>query len=157
MENKDTWPTVPKWVLIVWPKIPQMLSKFLAQFVCQNPKVLVFRKKLFLVVRSPCICIWPHCHKMKMNKVALVVTKHKWIQNTGTPPLTQFFWAWKKPCFEGKPHYRRSILVLKPKNGDYESSKSTFLWISKLFSWFFSLNVCMSSINRIFSEDKNVL
>ena len=29
----------------------------------------------------------------------------------------------------GKPRYRRSILVLKPQNGEYESSRSTFLLI----------------------------
>ena len=34
--------TVPKWVLIDWPKIPQMLPKFSAQFVCPSPKVWDF-------------------------------------------------------------------------------------------------------------------
>ena len=36
----------------------------------------------------------------------------------GTPPLTRFFGP-------GKPRYRRSILVLKSKNGEFISSKST--------------------------------
>ena len=44
---------------------------------------------------------------------------------TGTPPLTRFFGPGKNRV-KGKPRYRRSILVLKPKNGEYESSKSTF-------------------------------
>ena len=44
---------------------------------------------------------------------------------TGTPPLTRFFGT-QKNRVKGKPRYRRSILVLKPQNGEYESSKSTF-------------------------------
>ena len=37
--------TVPKWVLIVWPKIPQMPKNLSIQFVCPSPKVLGFNKK----------------------------------------------------------------------------------------------------------------
>ena len=47
------------------------------------------------------------------------------IINTGTPPLTRFFGPGKNRV-KGKPRYRRSILVLKPQNGEFESSKSTF-------------------------------
>ena len=47
------------------------------------------------------------------------------LATTGTPPLTRFFGSGKN-CVKRKQHYRRSILVLKPKNGEYESSKSTF-------------------------------
>ena len=36
---------VPKWVLIVWLKIPQMLQNLSAQFVCPSPKVLDFNGK----------------------------------------------------------------------------------------------------------------
>ena len=43
MENMDKGLTVPKWVLIVWPKIPQMPQNLAAQFVC--PKVLDFNEK----------------------------------------------------------------------------------------------------------------
>ena len=53
-------------------------------------------------------------------------------RNTGTPPLTRCLGP-GKICVKGKPHYRRSILVLKTKNGEYESANSTF------FSWFFHL------------------
>ena len=42
MENMDKGLTVPKWVLIVWPKIPQNLS---AQFVFPSPKMLDFNEK----------------------------------------------------------------------------------------------------------------
>ena len=52
---------------------------------------------------------------------------------TGTPPLTRFFGP-RKNRVKGKPRYRRSILVLKPKNGEYKSSKSTFSPISNLFT-----------------------
>ena len=38
--------TVPKWVLIVWPKIPQMPQNLSAQFVCPSPKVLDFNEKM---------------------------------------------------------------------------------------------------------------
>ena len=55
MENMDKGLTVPKWVLIVWPKIPQMPQNLNAQFVCPSPKNLDFNeKKASLGVRSPC-------------------------------------------------------------------------------------------------------
>ena len=44
---------------------------------------------------------------------------------TGTPPLTRFSGPGKNRV-KGKPRYRRSILVLKPQNGEFERSKSTF-------------------------------
>ena len=44
---------------------------------------------------------------------------------TGTLPLTRFFGTQKSRA-KGKPRYRRIILVLKPQDGEYESSKSTF-------------------------------
>ena len=37
--------TVPKRVLIVWTKIPQMPQNLSAQFVCPSPKVLDFNEK----------------------------------------------------------------------------------------------------------------
>jgi hypothetical protein len=53
MENMDNGLTVPKWVLIVWPKIPKMPQNLSAQFVCSSPKVLNFNgKKASLGVRS---------------------------------------------------------------------------------------------------------
>ena len=47
MENmgKGQGLTVPKWVLIVRPKIPQMPQNLSAQFVCPSPKVLDFNEK----------------------------------------------------------------------------------------------------------------
>ena len=42
-----------------------------------------------------------------------------------TPPLTRFFGPGKNRV-KGKPRYRRSILVLKPQNGEFETLKSTF-------------------------------
>ena len=39
MENTEKGLTVPKWVLIVQLKIPQMPPKCLAQFVCPRSKV----------------------------------------------------------------------------------------------------------------------
>ena len=43
MENMEK--AVPKWVLIVWPKIPQMRQNLSAQFVCPSPKVLDFNPR----------------------------------------------------------------------------------------------------------------
>ena len=51
MENMDKGLTVPKWVLRVWPKIPQVPQNLSAQNVCPSPKVLDLKKKL--CVRSP--------------------------------------------------------------------------------------------------------
>ena len=45
MENMDKKRTVPKWVLIVWRKIPQMPQNLSAQFVCPSSKVLDFNEK----------------------------------------------------------------------------------------------------------------
>jgi hypothetical protein len=45
MENMDKGLTVPKWVLILWLKIPQMPQNLSAQFVCPSPKVLDFNEK----------------------------------------------------------------------------------------------------------------
>ena len=45
MDNMDKGITVPKWVLIVWPKIPQMPKNLSAQFVCPSPKIMDFNEK----------------------------------------------------------------------------------------------------------------
>jgi hypothetical protein len=45
MENMDKEYTVPKWGLIVLPKIRQMPQSLSSQFVCPSPKVLDFNKK----------------------------------------------------------------------------------------------------------------
>ena len=44
MENMDKGLTLPKWVLIVWPKIPQMPQNLFVQFVFPIPKILDFNK-----------------------------------------------------------------------------------------------------------------
>ena len=36
MENMDKGPTVPKWVLIVWPKVPQMCRIYLPNLSSQS-------------------------------------------------------------------------------------------------------------------------
>ena len=45
MENMENGLTVPKWVLRVWPKIPQKPQNLSAQFVCLSPKVLDFNER----------------------------------------------------------------------------------------------------------------
>ena len=39
------------------------------------------------------------------------------------------YFGTQKNRVKGKPRYRRSILVLKPKNGEYSRPKSTFLLV----------------------------
>ena len=45
MENMDKGHTVPKWVMIVWPKIPQLPQNISAQIVRPSPKVWDFDEK----------------------------------------------------------------------------------------------------------------
>jgi hypothetical protein len=45
MENMDKGLTVPKWVLINWPKIPKMPQDLSAQIVSPSPKVWDFEEK----------------------------------------------------------------------------------------------------------------
>ena len=45
LENMDKGLTVPKWVLINWPKISQMPQNLFAQIVCPSPKVWDFDEK----------------------------------------------------------------------------------------------------------------
>ena len=45
MENMDKGLTVPKWVLTVWLKIPQMTQNLSAQFIYPSPKVLNLKEK----------------------------------------------------------------------------------------------------------------
>ena len=87
-----------------------------------------------------------------------------WFWATGTPPLTRFFRPGKNSV-KGKPRYRRSILVLKLQNGEYESSKSIFSWFFHLLSahnryifwkWvYFIFNIqCLTENNRKQYEQK---
>jgi len=45
MENMDKGLTVPKWVLINWPKIPQMPQNLSVQILCPSPKFGISMKK----------------------------------------------------------------------------------------------------------------
>ena len=61
MENMDKGLTVPKWVMIVWLKIPQIPQNLSAQFVCPSPKVLDFNEKRLhwvSIVRAWCYSIF---------------------------------------------------------------------------------------------------
>ena len=48
MENMDKGLTIPKWVLINWPKIPQMPQNLFVQIVWPCPKVGEFDEKRLL-------------------------------------------------------------------------------------------------------------
>ena len=79
-------------------------------------------------VCGSCITWRPFCMFMydfyDVKKVLIILFLQK-EQNTGTPRLMLFFGPWKNRVKE-KACYRRSILVLKPKNREHISSKSTF-------------------------------
>ena len=55
--------------------------------------------------------------------------------STGTPPLTRFFGPGKNRV-KGKPRYRRSILVLKPQNGEFFITLVTVIVILLLKCFF---------------------
>jgi hypothetical protein len=48
MENMDKGLTVPKWVLIIWPKIPQMDRFYLPNLYAQAQKFGISMKKGFI-------------------------------------------------------------------------------------------------------------
>jgi hypothetical protein len=54
IENMDKGLTVPKWMLIVHPKMTKMPQNLFAQFVWPSPKILDFNEKVSLGIRSPC-------------------------------------------------------------------------------------------------------
>jgi hypothetical protein len=56
MENMDKGLAVPKWVLIVWPKIPQMPQNLSVQFVLPSPKVLDFNENRLYWASVVCGC-----------------------------------------------------------------------------------------------------
>ena len=56
MENMDKGLTVPKWLLIVWPKIPGKCPKIcMPNLSAQAQKFGISLKKASLGVRSPCL------------------------------------------------------------------------------------------------------
>ena len=57
----------PKWVLINWPKIPQMLQNLSAQIVYPSPKVWDFdEKKASLGVR---VCVYTQCAHSSWHRI----------------------------------------------------------------------------------------
>ena len=83
---------------------------------------------LFLKVQLSLLLLWVECFIYSAAAYFSDRNSEQRFVNfldTGTPPLTQFFWP-RKNRVKGKPRYRRSILVLKPQNGEFESSKSIF-------------------------------
>ena len=58
MKNMDKGLTVPKWMQLNWPKIPQMTNNSSAQIVWPSPEIWDFdEKKASLGVRSPCLSL----------------------------------------------------------------------------------------------------
>ena len=75
MEKINKGLAVPKWVLIVWPKIPQAPQNLSVQFVCPSLKVLDFnKKKASYGVRSPC-CLALQCNATLSNLLFLTQRK----------------------------------------------------------------------------------
>ena len=95
MKNLDKELTVPKWVLIIQPKIPQMPQLVPFQNVCPSPKVRNFwKKQLSLGVCSPCTGGWKPFKIMSPAPVSLIYSMlqyHKFLpQDTySSLPTTQ--------------------------------------------------------------------
>ena len=62
-----------------------------------------------------------------------------------------FFFVPGNNRIKGKPRYRRSILVLKPQNGEFEASKSTFSLV------FASVKLQLQSLHLYLSQSKKEL
>ena len=85
MENMDKRLTVLKWVLIYWPKIPQIPPKLICPNCLPKPKSFEFRwKKVSLSVRSPCVCIYCICCPNCLVCSALLLTLTTHPHTTGT-------------------------------------------------------------------------
>jgi hypothetical protein len=90
MKNMDKGLTVPKWMLIVWPKTPQMPQNLSAQFVCPSPKVLNFNEKRLhwaSVVRDFADPLKTWVHKVLWNRKGCATLKQKVTMRT--PKLHQ--------------------------------------------------------------------
>ena len=89
-------------------------------FKCYQLMTVMSENNEILVLDNKVVVSYSFLHQFLSLKHVEFVSK-----STGTPPLTRFFGPWKNRVKE-KACYRRSILVLKPKNREFESSKSTF-------------------------------
>ena len=58
MKNMDKGLTVPKWVLIFWPKISKMPQNLSAQFVCPSPIFLDFNEQNEKMVNLELVSIY---------------------------------------------------------------------------------------------------
>ena len=67
MENMDKGLTVPKWVLINQPKIPQMPQNLSAQNVCPSPKVWDLGEKKDFIGRPYSVSRNMHSKHLDMN------------------------------------------------------------------------------------------
>ena len=76
MENMDRRLTVPKWVLMNWPKIPQMPPNLSAQIVCLSPKVWDFdEKKLHWASVLRATCHYMVCHLQRFDYACFILLK----------------------------------------------------------------------------------
>ena len=71
MENMDNGLTVPKWVLIVQPKIPQMPQTLFAQFVCPSSTVLDFNEKRLHRVSVVRALVYAHPNPIMLTENSL--------------------------------------------------------------------------------------
>ena len=90
MENMDKGLTVPKWVLINWPKIPQIPQNLSAQIVCLTPKVWDFDEKRLHWVS---VVLGPSSQSLDSHSLSIEDALHSdyWIgfqwAHTLAPPL----------------------------------------------------------------------
>ena len=91
MEIMDKGLTVPKWVLMNWPKILKIPQNVSAQIVCQSPKTLGFRwKKVSLGVHSLWSPIYCSHHRKCIYTITFLVVSRTFMTNTAVSPICQY-------------------------------------------------------------------
>ena len=120
------------------PAIPMIITCLLQGILCDKGIPRTFYGGKFVVYKYKSVNqFWwnlPYQNGKKFSRWNVEIFSHLQMDifchfdvchSTGTPPLMRFFGPGKNRV-KGKPRYRRSNLVLKPKNGEYVRSKSTF-------------------------------
>ena len=102
------------------------------------------------------ICINPSAHLSLSSTYRFLVGAQLSLLCTGTPPLMRFLGleknALKVNRVIGKPRYRRSILVLKPQIGEYESLNPCFLEFFTYFIFHTILDIISLAKTNLFEQ-----
>ena len=157
MENMQKGLTVPKWVLINQPKIPQMPQNLSDKIVCPSPKVWNFDDKRFYwasIVRVLCHSFMKECDGESVLSIIIVLFIYLGF-------IAQYYTFWKTylPIFYQKsckniggisPGKKPSYLLLQgPLKKWTEHSTLTLMSQRKtiwgLFSWKITQKYCVKT------------